>query len=104
MNEQAGTEASNQAQRRAQEKLTQEEARARAAEAYGSVARVLRRPAVGAGVAGAAVLAAGAFWGVTEAALAAVAVWAVFRTLRRKEKEAGTEAGSETAERGRTAA
>ena len=54
----------------------------------------LRKPAIGAGVAGATVLAAGALLGVTEAALAAVAAWAVFRTLtKRGAREAAAEAG-----------
>lgn len=82
MNEQVTTEAKKEAQ--AQERDvhdTVEHVRTRAAAAWSSAANALRKPAIGAGVAGAAVLAAGAFLGVTEAALAAVAVYAIFRTL-----------------------
>jgi hypothetical protein len=43
----------------------------------------MRKPAVGAVIAGAAVLAAGALWGASEAAVAAIAAYAVFRMLRR---------------------
>lgn len=43
----------------------------------------LRKPAVGASVAGAAVLAAGAFVGVTEALIAGAVAYAVFRSLRK---------------------
>jgi hypothetical protein len=59
-------------------------------------ARMLRKPAIGAVVAGAAVLAAGALWGATEAAVAAVAAYAVFRMLRKGVKaphEGGHAAG-----------
>jgi hypothetical protein len=49
-------------------------------------ARLLRKPAIGALVAGAAVLAAGAAWGASEAAVAAVAAYAVFRMLRKRVK------------------
>lgn len=51
----------------------------------------LRRPAVGASVAGAAVLAAGAVWGVTEALVAGAAAYGVFRALKKgaaREREA----------------
>ena len=58
------------------------EQRARAL--WQSLQGTLRRPAIGAGVAGATVLAAGAIWGVTEAALAGVAAWAVFRALKKR--------------------
>jgi hypothetical protein len=61
-----------------------ERARARASELWRSVSRTLRKPAIGAGVAGATVLAAGALWGVTEAALAGAAAWVVFRTLKKR--------------------
>lgn len=44
--------------------------------------RALNKPGIGAAVAGAAVLAAGAVWGATEAAVAAVAAYVVFRMLR----------------------
>jgi hypothetical protein len=59
-------------------------ARARATALWRSISHALRKPAIGAGVAGATVLAAGAIWGVTEAALAGVAAWAVFRTLKKR--------------------
>jgi hypothetical protein len=44
----------------------------------------MRKPSVGATIAGAAVLAAGAIWGATEAAVAAIAAYAVFRMLRKR--------------------
>jgi hypothetical protein len=43
----------------------------------------LRKPSVGATVAGVTVLAAGALWGVTEAVVASIAAYAVFRTLKK---------------------
>jgi hypothetical protein len=43
----------------------------------------VRKPAVGAVIAGAAVLVAGALWGASEAAVAAFAAYAVFRMLRK---------------------
>ncbi len=55
------------------------------------VAERMRKPWIGAAVAGAAVLAAGAFWGASEAAVAAVAAYAVFRMLRRRRRDAGEE-------------
>ncbi len=61
-----------------------ERARARATALWQSISGALRKPAIGAGVAGATVLAAGALWGVTEAALAGVAAWAVFRALKKR--------------------
>ncbi len=48
------------------------------------VADKTRKPSVGAAVAGAAVLTAGAIWGASEAAVAAVAAYAVFRMLRKR--------------------
>ncbi|MBN9159997.1 MAG: hypothetical protein BGO98_34935 [Myxococcales bacterium 68-20] len=63
---------------------TPERARARATALWQSISGALRKPAIGAGVAGATVLAAGAIWGVTEAALAGVAAWAVFRALKKR--------------------
>jgi hypothetical protein len=50
--------------------------------------RMLRKPGIGALVAGATVLAAGAVWGASEAAVAAVAAYAVFRMLRKRVKAA----------------
>jgi hypothetical protein len=44
----------------------------------------IRKPWVGATMAGAAVLVAGATWGVGEAAIAAIAAYAVFRMLRER--------------------
>ncbi len=61
-----------------------ERARRRARTLWRTASGALRKPAIGAGVAGATVLAAGALLGVTEAALAAVAAWAVFRTLTKR--------------------
>lgn len=63
---------------------TTEHTRARMTALWQSLEGALRRPAVGATVAGAAVLAAGALCGVTEAVLAGVAAWAVFRTLKKR--------------------
>lgn len=57
----------------------------------------VKRPSVGATIAGAAVLAAGAVWGASEAAVAAIAAYAVFRMLR---KRRGHEAREEREERG----
>jgi hypothetical protein len=57
--------------------------RRRAEAMWRLASRHARRPVVGAAVAGTAVLAAGALCGVTEAALAGVAAWVVFRTLRK---------------------
>ncbi len=48
----------------------------------------LRRPSVGASVAGVSVLAAGAIWGVTEALVASGAAYVVFRTLKRHARKA----------------
>ncbi|MDF2692665.1 MAG: hypothetical protein K0S65_1048 [Labilithrix sp.] len=72
--------------------IAAERTRARAAELWRSVSSSLRRPAIGASVAGATVLAAGALWGVTEAAFAGVAAWAVFRTLKKRAEKRRTEA------------
>jgi hypothetical protein len=61
--------------------------------------QMLKTPAIGAAVAGAAVLAAGAVWGASEAAIAALAAYVVFRMLtkrRRAEAERDTDA-SDTA-------
>jgi hypothetical protein len=44
----------------------------------------IKKPSVGAAIAGAAVLAAGAVWGASEAAVAAIAAYAVFRMLRKR--------------------
>jgi hypothetical protein len=67
---------------RAQEHL--EDARERASELWKAVSEALAKPPIGATVAGATVLAAGALWGVTEAAFAGAFAWAVFRTLRKR--------------------
>lgn len=58
--------------------------RSRAEGMWDSAAIAMRKPAIGAGLAGATVLAAGAWLGVTEAALAGVAAWAVFRLLKKR--------------------
>jgi hypothetical protein len=54
------------------------------AEIWHKVADEMRKPSIGAAVAGAAVLAAGAVWGASEAAIAAIAAYAVFRMLRKR--------------------
>ncbi len=46
----------------------------------------LRRPGVGAAVAGAAVLVACVVWGASEAAVAALAAYGTYRLLRRRHK------------------
>jgi hypothetical protein len=53
-------------------------------ELWHKTADKLRKPWIGATIAGAAVLAAGAVWGASEAAVAAVAAYAVFRMLRKR--------------------
>jgi hypothetical protein len=55
-----------------------------ALELWHRVTAQTRKPSVGATIAGAAVLAAGALWGATEAAMAAVAAYMVFRMLRKR--------------------
>jgi hypothetical protein len=65
--------------RRQAEHLTEE-----ARELWHKAADKMRRPSIGAMVAGVAVLAAGAVWGASEAAIAAVAAYAVFRMLRKR--------------------
>jgi hypothetical protein len=52
-------------------------------ERWRKVADGMRKPSIGAAIAGVAVLAAGAAWGASEAALAAIAAYAVFRMLRK---------------------
>jgi hypothetical protein len=72
--------------------LAKEDALRRQAEHFAEQARLLwhkaadkmRKPPVGATIAGVAVLAAGAVWGASEAAIAAVAAYAVFRMLRKR--------------------
>jgi len=83
MAEQGAVESNEQAQPQ-RARVIAERARTRATELWRSASTALRKPAIGAGVAGATVLAAGALWGVTEAALAGVAAWAVYRTLRKR--------------------
>jgi hypothetical protein len=51
-------------------------------EHWREVADKIRRPSIGAAIAGVAVLVAGATWGASEAAVAAIAAYAVFRLLR----------------------
>jgi hypothetical protein len=55
-----------------------------ARELWHKAADKMRKPSVGATIAGLAVLAAGAVWGASEAAIAAVAAYAVFRMLRKR--------------------
>jgi asparagine N-glycosylation enzyme membrane subunit Stt3 len=57
----------------------------------------MRKPTVGALIAGAAVLAAGAVWGASEAAVAAVAAYAVFRMLRKRNRAEPEERASSPA-------
>jgi hypothetical protein len=80
---------SEDALRRQAEHLTEE-----ARELWHKAADKMRKPSIGAMVAGVAVLAAGAVWGASEAAIAAVAAYAVFRMLRKRgrlEREAKRE-------------
>lgn len=65
-----------------------ESVRERAEELWSWAARSLRKPVIGAGVAGATILAAGVIWGAAEAAVAGVAAWAVFRTLKKRARKA----------------
>jgi hypothetical protein len=51
--------------------------------------QAMKKPVVGAAVAGAAVLTAGALWGPTEAAVAAVAAYAVLRVLLQRRPPGG---------------
>jgi len=60
--------------------------------------RAVRKPAVGASVVGAAVLAAGAAWGVTEAIVAAAAGYTVFRMLEKRRRQAREGAETHPAE------
>ena len=46
--------------------------------------KALKKPAIGAAVAGGAVLAAGAVWGASEAAVAVLGAYVAYRVLRRK--------------------
>lgn len=78
----SGADSSNGDARSAKERLDQ--ARGFAEDVWKTVSGVLAKPPIGASVAGATVLAVGAFWGVTEAAVAGFAAWAVFRTLRQR--------------------
>lgn len=64
-----------------------DKARERAEELWGWARRHLRKPVIGAGVAGATVLVAGVIWGAAEAAVAGVAAWAVFRSLKRRARD-----------------
>jgi hypothetical protein len=57
-------------------------------ELFNDAAAALRRPGVGATVAGVTVLAAGAIWGVTEALVASAAAYAVFRRLKKNARRA----------------
>jgi hypothetical protein len=68
-----------------------------AREIWGKVKVEVRKPAVGAAVAGAAVLAAGVAWGAGEAAVAAFAAYMVFRMLRRRASQNGAETPPEQA-------
>jgi hypothetical protein len=51
----------------------------------------MQKPLVAASVAGALVLAAGAVWGASEAAVATIAAYAVFRLMRRNARSGGRE-------------
>jgi hypothetical protein len=55
--------------------------------------QLLTTPAIGATVAGVAVMVAGAAWGVSEAALAAVTAYVVFRMLTRRRRGEEAERG-----------
>jgi hypothetical protein len=64
-----------------------DELRAEAQEAWDRTAKAARRPGVGAAIAGGAVLAATAVLGASEAAVAAVAAYGVYRILKRKDPD-----------------
>ena|SRR5215475_4952862 len=70
--------------RREAEHLTEE-----ARELWHKARIKMRKPLVGASVAGAVALAAGAMWGPGEAAVAALAAYAVFRILRKRARKHG---------------
>lgn len=73
--------------------------RLRAEELIQKAVRSLRKPVIGAGVAGATVLAAAVIWGASEAAVAGIAAWAVFRSLKkRRAKRAPARAADEAAQ------
>lgn len=61
-----------------------ETASARVEELLSQAVRSLRKPVIGAGVAGVTVLTAGVIWGAAEAAVAGLAAWAVFRSLKKR--------------------
>lgn len=65
----------------------QDELRAEAQEAWDRTAKAARRPGVGAAIAGGAVLAATAVLGASEAAVATVAAYGVYRILKRREPQ-----------------
>jgi hypothetical protein len=72
-----------------------DELRREAHEATRRARQALKTPLIGAAVAGAAVLAAGAVWGASEAAVAAIAAYMVFRMLaKRRRGEADQDAPS----------
>jgi hypothetical protein len=93
-----------QAQSSREHGLTKEDALRRQAEhlmeetreLWHKAADKMRKPSVGATIAGVAVLAAGAVWGASEAAIAAVAAYVVFRMLRKRGRSEGDGRRDET--------
>lgn len=79
-------------QHRASHGFSRDELRAEAREVWTKTTQAARRPRIGAAMAGAAVLAATAIMGVSEAAVAAVAGYGVYRMLKRKRPEPGPDA------------
>jgi hypothetical protein len=75
-----------------------------AQELWRRVSQQARKPSVGATIAGAAVLAAGAIWGASEAAIAALAAYLVFRMLRKRGSSGDARAPAETEHDGQASA
>ncbi len=71
-------------QHRASHGFSRDELRAEAREVWTKTTQAARRPRIGAAMAGAAVLAATAIMGISEAAVAAIAGYGVYRMLKRK--------------------
>jgi hypothetical protein len=85
-------EAQEQRRRRVPHGFSRDELRAEAREVWTKTTQAARRPRVGAAMAGAAVLAATAIMGISEAAVAAIAGYGVYRMLKRKRSEAAPNA------------
>jgi len=58
------------------------------------IRKAMKKPAIGATVAGGAVLAAGVLWGASEAAVAVLGAYVAYRVLRRKDRSQKSEPSS----------